>query len=480
MMTNVFTYIETKRGKVRYRPLEERLRDYREVELPRQDEESMEQSSRCMNCGTPFCINNCPLGNFIPEWNALAKEGRWHEAWERLSLTATFPEITGRLCPALCEGGCVLAFNDEPVTIRQNELDIIERAFSNGWVKPRPPKARTGLSVAIIGSGPTALSCAQGLNRRGHSVHVFERDARIGGFLRYGIPDFKLDKRVLDRRLDLMEKEGVVFECGHEVGRDRDARQLKGDFDAIVLSGGTRNCRDLDVPGRGLSGVMLAVDYLGKSNRAVSGEGSFDPAYNARGKRVVVIGGGDTGSDCVGTANRQGAASVHQIELMPRPPDSRPPNQPWPQFPRVYKRTSSHEEGVTQDYLVQTRAFVGSGSSLERLDCVRVEWDMSSGKPVMKELPGTEFSIDADMAILALGFVGAERSPLLEQLGVELSPQGLVPADGEFMTRVPGVFAAGDMRRGQSLIVWAFQEGQRVAESVDRWLSAGLREKDGK
>lgn len=469
-MANVFSFIQTKRSPVRYRPVDERLRDWREVEMRRADEESIEQASRCMNCGTPFCHANCPLGNYIPEWNALAMQGRWRQAWERLSLTSTFPEITGRLCPALCEGGCVLAYNDEPVTIRQNELDIIERAFANGWVKARPPAVRSGRSVAIVGSGPTALSCAEKLNKAGHRVHVYERDSRPGGFLRYGIPDFKLEKGVIERRIALMEQEGVVFECGVEIGKDRDARQLKGDFDAIVLSGGSRSLRDLSVSGRELSGVMFAVDYLAQANRLVSGESAFDPTLDARGKKVVVIGGGDTGSDCVGTANRQGATEVIQIELMPRPADTRPANQPWPQYPRVFKHTSSHEEGVSQDFCVQTKAFVGADGKLQRLDCIRVEWDLSSGRPALKELAGSEFSIEADMAILAMGFVGAEKSPLLEQLGLSLSPQNLVGAGEDYMSSVPGIFAAGDMRRGQSLIVWAFQEGVSVAASVDRWL----------
>jgi glutamate synthase (NADPH) small chain len=470
-MAGVFHFLDNKRSKVHYRPVGQRLGDWKEVEEKRTDDESIDQANRCMNCGTPFCLANCPLGNFIPEWNALAKEGRWREAWERLSLTAPFPEITGRLCPALCEGGCVLAYNDDAVTIRQNELDIIERATKNGWVQPRPPAARSGKKVAIIGSGPASLAAAAALNKLGHSVTVFERDSKPGGFLRYGIPDFKLDKEVLDRRLAVMKAEGIEFQCGVEIGKKLDAASLKSKYDAIVLASGTRSCRDLKVPGRDLPGVMFAVDYLRHGNRMVSGEDSFDAAMDAKGKNVVVIGGGDTGSDCVGTANRQGAAKVVQIEILPKLPEKRPAGQPWPQFPRLFKTTSSHEEGVSQDYEVNTKAFAAKDGKLSALECVRVEWDMSSGKPAMKELAGSEFRIEAEMAILALGFLGAEKSPMLEQLGIALSPQGLVGADAEYMTGVPGVFAAGDMRRGQSLIVWGFQEGQRAAESVDRWLA---------
>jgi glutamate synthase (NADPH/NADH) small chain len=463
-------YLKLKRHKPHYRPVNERLGDYREVELPRDDDESKSQASRCMDCGTPFCHANCPLGNFIPEWNDLAYRGKWKDAWERLMLTSSFPEITGRLCPGLCEGGCVLGYNDEAVTIRQNELDIIERAWAAGWVKPRVPQRRSGKKVAVVGSGPAGLAAADRLNQLGHSVTVFERDAKPGGFLRYGIPDFKLDKAIMDRRVALMQAEGVIFSCGVEVGKDIPAETLKRDFDAIVLSGGSRSCRDLKVPGRELEGVAFAVDYLAQSNRRVSGEPYPGTELDAKGKKVVVIGGGDTGSDCVGTANRQGAASVYQIELLPKPPEKRPASQPWPVFPRLYKLTSSHEEGVTQDFLVNTKAFRGKDGKLVGLDCVRVEWDMSGPKPVMKEIPGSEFSVDADLAVLALGFLGAEKSPMTESLGVGFTPQGNINADTQYMTDKEGIFAAGDMRRGQSLIVWAFQEGQRTAAAVDQWL----------
>jgi glutamate synthase (NADPH/NADH) small chain len=470
-MGDIQGYLRTLRRKPRYRAVRERLTDYREVETGRPDAESSAQASRCMDCGTPFCHSNCPLDNFIPEWNDLAFRGKWQEAWERLMLTSSFPEITGRLCPALCEGGCVLAYNDDAVTIRENELDIIERAFAKGLVKPRPPALRSGKKAAIIGSGPTALAAAARLNQYGHLVTVFERDERPGGFLRYGIPDFKLDKAILDRRIDLMKAEGIVFRCSVEAGKDIPAAQLKADFDAVLLAAGSRQVRDLKIPGRELSGVQLAVDYLGASNRRVSGEHPvLPPTLDAYGKRVVVIGGGDTGSDCVGTANRQGAISVHQLELLPRPPEERPANQPWPNFPRLYKFTSSHEEGVIQRFLVNTKRFIGEDGRLTGMDCVSVEWDMSGPAPVMKEVPGSEFYLPVDLAVLALGFAGAEASPLLAELGVALNPRGLAPAGDDFATPVPGVFAAGDMRRGQSLIVWAFQEGQKAAAAIDKAL----------
>lgn len=469
-MGSVYSYIEHKRVKPHYRPVADRLRDYKEVEILRTDNEALIQSSRCMNCGTPFCHANCPLENYIPEWNSFAQQGRWQEAWEILSATNPFPEITGRLCPALCEGGCVLAYNDDPVTIRQNELDIIERAFQNGWVQAKPPAQRSGKSVAIIGSGPAALAAAQRLNRAGHTVRVYERNLKPGGFLRYGIPDFKLSKQVLDRRIRILEAEGIVFQCGVEVGKDITVDKLKSEFDAIVLAVGTRKARDLTIPGRDLEGVMLATDYLSANNRAVSGEAPLPAVFNAEDRHVVVIGGGDTGSDCVGTANRHGALSVTQIEILPRPPDTRPANQPWPQYPRVFKYTSSHEEGVKQEFLVNTRAFVGKDGKLVHLDCVRVEWDMSGPRPQLKELAGTEFTLRADMAILALGFAGVEDSPLVQQLGMPLNERGLLSATEDGCTDQEGVFIAGDARRGQSLIVWAFQEGRLAAASVDAWL----------
>lgn len=352
-------------------------------------------------------------------------------------------------------------------------MDIIEKAFELGYVLPKPPELRTGKKVAIIGSGPAALSAAHYLNRKGHSVEVFERSVKAGGFLRYGIPDFKLDKAIIDRRLSIMKKEGIVFTCKTEVGRNKDAKELLKNFDAVVLAGGTRNCRGMNCPGSGNAAVIQAVDYLSASNKAVSNEETLPPYLCAAGKRVVVIGGGDTGSDCVGTANRQGAVSVHQIEIMHKLPETRPVNQSWPEFPRLFKHTSSHEEGVTQDYCVLTKSFqIHAEGKLEGLNCVKVQWDFSTGKPVMKEIEGSEFFIRADMVILAMGFVSAEDSKMLKDLGLTLSPRSVIDTDTEYKTSVEGVFACGDMRRGQSLIVHALTEGRTAASEVDRWLSS--------
>ncbi len=470
-MKNVYAYIETKREKVQYRPVKERLLDYKEVELHRNPVLIEKQAGRCMNCGTPFCHSSCPLGNYIPEWNDLAKEGKWKEAWERLSITSPFPEFTGRLCPALCEGGCVLGINDDPVTIRQNELDIIENAFKMGYVKPKLIEKRTGKKIAIIGSGPAALSAAHYLNRKGHFVEVIERSAKPGGFLRYGIPDFKLDKSIIDRRINLMKEEGIVFTCNTEIGKTKDTYKLLRDYDAVILACGTRSCRTMDVKGSSNPSVIQAVTYLSASNKAVSGEETLSSQLCAFGKKVVVIGGGDTGSDCVGTANRQGAASVHQIEIMDKLSESRPISQPWPEFPRLYKFTSSHEEGVTQDYCVLTKSFEETPEGkLKGLHCVKVLWDTSSGKPVMKEIENSSFFIEADMVILAMGFTGAEDSSMLKELGLTLSPRSVVDTDAEYKTSVQGIFACGDMRRGQSLIVHALTEGKNTASSVDQWL----------
>lgn len=470
-MKDLYAYINTKREKVQYRPLSERIKDYKEVEIRRTDTLIDRQAGRCMNCGTPFCHNNCPLGNYIPEWNDLAKEGKWKEAYERLTITSPFPEFTGRLCPALCEGGCVLGINDDPVTIRQNELDIIEKAFELGYVTPKLPGKRTGKKIAVIGSGPAALSAAHYLNRKGHFVEVFERSAKPGGFLRYGIPDFKLDKSVIDRRVKVMMEEGIVFTCNTEIGHTIKADKLLSDFDAVILACGTRNSRGMNVSGSDNSAVIQAVTYLSASNKAVSGEETLPANLCASGKKVVVIGGGDTGSDCVGTANRQGAVSVHQIEIMDKLPAVRPPNQSWPEFPRLYKHTSSHEEGVTQDYCVLTKSFEqDADGKLRGLNCVKVNWDFSSGKPVMKEIEGSDFFIEADMVILAMGFIGAEDSPMLKDMDLTLSPRSVVETDAEYKTKADGVFACGDMRRGQSLIVHALTEGKYTAGAVDRWL----------
>ena len=456
------------------RPVCERISDYREVTLPRGERKDREQASRCMNCGTPFCHGACPLGNDIPEWNNLLFAGRWEEAARLLFETNNFPEFTGRLCPALCEYACVLGKNDHPVTTRENELALVEYAFRHGLVKPRRPRRRTGRTVAVIGSGPAGLACADQLNRAGHAVTVFERDRLAGGILRYGIPDFKLDKSILDRRITLMKKERISFQTGANAGSsDLPLSTLRQKFDAVCLAFGSRQPRDLPIPGRDLSGIRFAMEYLVQSNRLAAGENI--PAKDhivAKDKRVVVIGGGDTGSDCVGTAHRQGAACVVQIELLPRPPECRPDETPWPKYPLLLKTTSSHEEGGERRWAVLTREFKGNGR-VERLSCVTVEFTRTQGAtcPVMREVSDSGFEIEADLVILALGFLHAERTGIIEDFEIALDQQGNVRTDDQFMTSLPGVFACGDMRRGQSLVVRAVSEGRRAARAMDEFLT---------
>ncbi|MCK4851726.1 MAG: glutamate synthase subunit beta [Candidatus Omnitrophica bacterium] len=456
------------------RPVRERLRDYREVPVMRKDEQSKEQASRCMDCGTPFCHWGCPLGNYIPEWNDFMFDGHWEKAFELLQATNDFPEFTGRVCPATCEYACVLGINDDPVTIRENELAVIEYAFRNGMIKPRPPVTRTGKNVAVIGSGPAGLACAAQLNRAGHNVVVYEKDDKIGGILRYGIPDFKLEKGVIDRRLSLMREEGIKFEASVNVGMDYDARTLLKEYDAVCLAGGSRVPRDLTVEGRGLEGIYFAMDYLTQSNRRISGGRiPADRLIDAGGRKVVVIGGGDTGSDCVGTAGRQGALSVTQIELLPKPPESRAEDQHWPVYPVLLKTSTSHEEGGDRIWSVRTKRFAGEKGRVNKLGCVRVEFVRTDEKapPVMKDIPGSGFEIEADLVVLALGFIRPEHGGLLTELGVELDERGNVRTGEGLMTSVSKVFSAGDMRRGQSLVVWAISEGRRAAHSIDVFLT---------
>ncbi len=425
-----------------------------------------------MDCGTPFCHWSCPVGNFIPEWNDLVFHGKWDRALELLHANNNFPEFTGRLCPALCEYSCVLGINDDPVTIRENELGIIEYAFREGLIKPRPPKKRTGKKVAVIGSGPAGLAAADQLNKAGHTVVVFERDEKAGGILRYGIPDFKIEKHIIDRRLSVLQKEGIEFRTGINAGKDITADQLKGEFDALCLTGGSRVPRDLKVEGRELKGIEFAMDYLMQSNRRVAGEKM--PAgqlIDAKGKAVVVIGGGDTGSDCVGTAHRQGARQVVQIELLPKPAQCRTVEYAWPKYPILLKTTSSHEEGGERHWAVSTKKFIGNSGAVKKLSCVKVEFEKDAkGCPVIKEVTGSAFEIEADLVVLAMGFVHPEKQGLLEALGVELDARGNVKTDEKQKTSVDKVFAAGDMRRGQSLIVWAIAEGRRAAYHIDSFL----------
>jgi glutamate synthase (NADPH/NADH) small chain len=456
-----------------YRPVEERKRDWLEVHTHMPPERLQKQAARCMDCGVPFCHLGCPLGNIIPDWNDLVYRNKWHEALRRLHATNNFPEFTGRLCPAPCETACVLGINQPAVTIKQIEEHIIEYGFEKGWVQPEPPPVRTGKRVAVVGSGPAGLAAAQQLNRAGHWVTVFERADRIGGLLRYGIPDFKLDKKILDRRLQLMEAEGIDFQPGVNVGVDITAKQLLAAFDAVVLTGGSTIPRDLKVPGRELKGIHFAMDYLTQQNRVNAGD--HIPSVQritAEGKRVAIIGGGDTGADCLGTVIRQGAKEVYQIELMPKPPLERDElTQPWPTYPMILRTSSAHEEGGIREWSINTKWFEGDEhGNVKRLHAVRLEWYTdSSGRRQFREIPGSEFSLEVDLVLLAMGFLHPQHDGLLDSLGVEYDERGNVKTI-HYATSVPSVFAAGDMRRGQSLIVWAISEGREAAHYVDKYL----------
>jgi len=475
-MGDIKGFLKVKREAAPYRPVCERVRDFKEVAVLRADVKSRKQSSRCMDCGVPFCHWGCPIGNYIPEWNDLMFRGQWMKAIDVLQATNNLPEITGRICPAPCEYACVLGINDDPVTIREDELDIIERAFKEGWIKPNPPKVRTGKKIAVIGSGPAGLACADQLNKAGHKVTVFEKDDKIGGIMRYGIPDFKLAKTVLDRRVDILKNEGIEFKTSVDVGVDYDVSKLKREFDAICLAGGSRTPRDLKIPGRELGGIYFAMDYLIQSNKKLSGEKiPFGKIIDAKNKKVVVIGGGDTGSDCVGTAHRQGASCVFQIELLPQPPECRTRDFPWPKYPMILKTSTSHEEGGERQWAVSTKKFTGVDGKLKKIFCVRVEVGRDDkGCMLIKDIPGSEFEIEADMVVLALGFIHPEKG-LTSKLGVELDPRGNVKTNENYLTSVKDVFAAGDMRRGQSLIVWAISEGRRAAHSIDKYLMGSTR-----
>jgi glutamate synthase (NADPH/NADH) small chain len=456
-----------------YRPVEERKRDWLEVHTHMPPERLQKQAARCMDCGVPFCHLGCPLGNIIPDWNDLVYRNKWHEALRRLHATNNFPEFTGRLCPAPCETACVLGINQPAVTIKQIEEHIIEYGFEKGWVQPEPPPVRTGKRVAVVGSGPAGLAAAQQLNRAGHWVTVFERADRIGGLLRYGIPDFKLDKKILDRRLQLMEAEGIDFQPGVNVGVDVTAKELLAAFDAVVLTGGSTIPRDLKVPGRELKGIHFAMEYLTQQNRVNAGDDiPPEQRITAEGKRVVIIGGGDTGADCLGTVIRQGAKEVYQIELMPKPPLERDElTQPWPTYPMILRTSSAHEEGGIREWSINTKWFEGDEhGNVKRLHAVRLEWYTdSSGRRQFREIPGSEFSLDVELVLLAMGFLHPQHDGLLDSLGVEYDERGNVKTIN-YATSVPGVFAAGDMRRGQSLIVWAISEGREAAHYVDKYL----------
>ena len=449
------------------RPVPVRLRDWGEVYEDFPADKLRQQASRCMDCGIPFCNSGCPLGNLIPDWNDLVYRGHWRRAIERLHATNNFPEFTGRLCPAPCEAACVLGIHEPPVTIKQVEVEIVDRAWAEGWIVPQPAVVSTGRRVAVVGSGPAGLAAAQQLTRAGHDTVVFERADRIGGLLRYGIPEFKMEKRHLDRRLAQMEAEGTVFRPGVDVGADVTAEELRAEFDAVVLACGATAWRDLPIPGRELRGVYQAMEYLPPANRVQEGDLEETP-ISAEGKRVVIIGGGDTGADCLGTAHRQRAASIRQFEIMPRPPDERPDANPWPTWPMIYRVSSAHEEGGERDYAINTTSFVGDGhGNLAALATVRVEQSFTDGRMRFDPVPGTEEEIGADLVLLAMGFVGPEQGPLIEQFGVELDARGNVARDDRWATNVDGVYVCGDMGRGQSLIVWAIAEGRACAAAVD-------------
>ncbi len=448
-------FLEYTRELPQRRPATERVNDWFEIYLDFPEEKIRAQGARCMDCGVPFCHTGCPLTNIIPDWNDLVYRGRWREAIRVLHATNNFPEFTGRLCPAPCEAACVLGINEPPVTIKQIEKTIVDRAFAEGWIAPEPPVNITGKRVAIVGSGPAGLAAAQQLCRAGHAVTVFEKNDRIGGLLRYGIPNFKMEKHLIDRRLEQMRAEGVEFIPNAHVGRDIPVEDLRRDYDAILLAGGAEQPRDLPVPGRELNGIYFAMQFLGRSS-----------PVSAEGKRVVIIGGGDTGADCLGTSHRQKALSVHQFELLPQPPLERSPSTPWPLWPMQLRTESSHEEGGIREWSVATTRFTGDEhGNVKQLHATRV-----GPVPRFEPIPGTEFTLDADLVLLAMGFLGPVGTGLLDSLGVKLDLRGNVHAGGNYMTSVPGVFAAGDMRRGQSLVVWAITEGRHAARNIDHYL----------
>ena len=465
-------FMEYTREVAERRPPAERINDWFEIYRPFPEPNLRSQAARCMDCGVPFCHTGCPLTNLIPDWNDLIYHGRWHDAVRQLHSTNNFPEFTGRICPAPCEASCVLGINEPPVTIKQIERSIIDRAFEEGFIRPEPAAVKTGKRVAVVGSGPAGLAAAQQLARAGHAVTVFEKNDRIGGLLRYGIPNFKMEKHLIDRRLEQMRGEGVEFETGAHVGGNVPVQDLRKEFGAILLAGGSEHPRDLNVPGRNLHGIHFAMEFLPQQNRRCEGDTVPDSeAILATGKRVIIIGGGDTGADCLGTSHRQGALSVTQFELLPKPPDDRSPSTPWPLWPMQLRIESSHEEGGVRDWGVATTRFTGDErGQVKQLHAVRV-----GPPPKFEAIGGSEFTIDADLVLLAMGFLGPVKNGMIEQLGVALDPRGNVAADANYMASVPGVFAAGDMRRGQSLVVWAIAEGRKAAQGIDRFLTGATK-----
>lgn len=462
---------EYKREVHKARPVSERIKDYKELYINLPKDKIREQAARCMNCGTPFCNWGCPLSNIAPDFNDFVYNDEWVKAYDKLSLTNTFPEFTGRVCPALCESSCTLGVNSDPISIKEIELAIIENAFRLGIVKPRIPKVRTGKKVAVIGSGPSGLSTASQLNSVGHYVTVFEKSDAVGGLLRYGIPDFKLDKGVIDRRIKVMEEEGIKFKTNVDVGKDIKSADLLNDFDAIVLCGGSEVPRPLNVPGKELEGVYFAVDYLRAQNKRNRKEKVDADNMFAKGKTVVVIGGGDTGSDCIGTVIRQGAKKVYQYEIMPKPPENRTESMPWPTYPRTLKTTTSHEEGCIREWCVSTKELIGKNGRLEKLKGVTVKWSKDkNGKMSLTEVPGTEFEKKVDIVLIAMGFLHPKHEGILDELKIEYDNRGNIFTDEKYMTNVKGVFAAGDMHTGQSLVVKALHDGRMAAMNVDNYL----------
>ena len=471
-MGKITGFLEIDRKVEAYAPVEERIKNYREFTLPLEEKDIKDQGARCMDCGIPFCHSGCPLGNLIPDFNDAVYRGKWEKASEILHSTNNFPEFTGRLCPAPCEEACVLGINEDPVTIENIEKNIVETAFKKGWITAKPPLERTGKKVAVVGSGPAGLAAAQQLNRAGHDVIVFERDEKPGGLLRYGIPDFKMEKHVIDRRLEVLKEEGIEFKCGVHVGKDIKADDLKNNFNAVVLTGGATVRRRLPIEGADLKGVVQAMDFLGQNNRRVDGIKELGEEILATDKNVIVIGGGDTGSDCIGTSFRQGAKSVSNFEIMPMATTERPKDQPWPFWPMRLRTSSSHKEGAERFFSISTKKFIGDDKgNLTGLITSEVEWGAVPGqRPQLKEVEGTEKEWKCELALLALGFTGSENT-VAEQLGLEMDNRTNIKASEiDYKTNVPGVFVAGDQRRGQSLIVWAISEGRQAAHHVDKYL----------
>ena len=472
-------FLEIEREQPKRRPTEERVKDWFEIYHPFPEEKQREQGARCMDCGVPFCHTGCPVNNLIPDWNDLVYHGRWESAVKRLHATNNFPEFTGRICPAPCEAACVLGINAPPVSIKLIERSIVDRAWDEGWIHPEPPEHNTGKRVAVVGSGPAGLAAAQQLRRAGHSVTVYEKNDRIGGLLRYGIPNFKLEKQVLDRRLQQMKHEGVTFVCNAHVGVNVPIESLTDQYDAILLCGGAEQPRDLPIPGRELKGIHFAMEFLPQQNHRCEGDSSETflsdtvGSIHAGGKRVVIIGGGDTGADCLGTSHRQGPKSVHQFEIMPKPPGERHDSTPWPLWPLMLRTEGAHEEGGVRDWGVNTLKFTGDeNGNVKQMHLVRV-----GAPPRFEAIAGSEFTLDVDLVLLAMGFLGPVKGGMLEQLGVKLDGRGNIATNADYMSSVDGVFAAGDMRRGQSLVVWAISEGRKAAAAVDKFLSADVEPK---